>query len=244
MASPCTFAQSYFGVLRGDETIQYKSPYPGVITLYTKNVGVIEKSKKVFDIKNHENNTKIEILKIKIDRLKKKTEYFKELYNSTENAYNSGFISLRELRDKRDEINENDIRIKELIAELKSLEHLSGLGNVSVNGNFIIRELSVSNQQNVNTGDAIMKIETLNKYYVDIKFDPVKFKGNIQNKKVKYRSLVNDKTGKGEIVKITSANSDLNSGVYGLKIASVVLNDTDGDMSALLDTAFEVIIDD
>ena len=32
-------AETYFGVLRGNEIIQYKSPYAGIINLHVKNVG-------------------------------------------------------------------------------------------------------------------------------------------------------------------------------------------------------------
>lgn len=232
------------GLLRGDETIQYKSPYSGIITLYQKSVGDVEKNKKLFDLKNYEYSAKIEILKIKINRLRKKGYNLTDSYNSAKMAYEAGFISLRELQGKNDEVNENEISIKELTTELESLENQLSFGNVRVDGKFIIRDVFVSDKQNVNAGDNIIKIETLNRYHVDIKYDPISINGRIQDKNIKYRSLIDGKTGTGKVVKVMNANNDINSVTHGLKIASVVIHNSDTDISYLLDTAFEIIIDD
>ncbi|MGM1236200.1 hypothetical protein ACS0TE_26490 [Escherichia coli] len=212
-------AETYFGVLRGNEIIQYKSPYAGIINLHVKNVGDVDKNKNLFEIESFEYQAKIDIINIKIRRL-------------------------RDLQEKKDAISETELNIKELKTEKKALIHLLQSGNISMERDFIIRDIYVSQRQAVNTGDSLIKVETLNKYHIDIKFDPVAIKGRIQDKDIKLKSLVNGFSCSGNVVKITSASSDGNSSSPGLKIATIELNTPDVDMSTLLDTAFEIIVSD
>ena len=237
-------AETYFGVLRGNEIIQYKSPYAGIINLHVKNVGDVDKNKNLFEIESFEYQAKIDIINIKIRRLERNKKHLERSYEYSRDAYNSGFIPLRDLQEKKDAISETELNIKELNTEKKALIHLLQSGNISMERDFIIRDIYVSQRQAVNTGDSLIKVETLNKYHIDIKFDPVAIKGRIQDKDIKLKSLVNGFSCSGNVVKITSASSDGNSSSPGLKIATIELNTPDVDMSTLLDTAFEIIVSD
>lgn len=244
LASFNSYAETYFGVLRGNEVIQYKSPYAGIVNLHVKNIGDVDNNKKLFDIENFEYRAKIDIIDIKTNRLKKNKKELESSYKHIKDAYNSGFISLRELQEKKDYISEIELNIKELNTEKDILNNLLRLGNVGVESKFIIRDIFVSQKQAVNPGDNIIKVETLNKYHIDIKFDPVVMKGRMQDKEIKLKSLVNGLSCSGKVVKITSANSDGNSSSLGLKIATVELISDNSDISPLLDTAFEIIVSD
>ncbi|MDX5601819.1 ABC transporter, partial [Escherichia coli] len=86
----------------------------------------------------------------------------------------------------------------------------------------------------------IMKIETIDKFHVDIKFDPVM--SNFKGKKIKYRSLVSGLTGEAKLINITG---NLSGEVKnGLKTAVLQIDDGNRVSHELLDTAFEISIDD
>lgn len=242
--SCCVNATNYYGVLRGDEIIQYKSPYNGIISLHVENAGDIGENRLLFTVDSFEINAKIGTIRLKLNRYRNKLKRAKQSYVNFKNSYNDGFISHNELLDKQDAVSEVEVNIKELETELNTLEMLKELGNVEYKDSFIIRDISVTNHQPVNTGDSILKIESLKNYYIDIKFDPVQIKHKLLNEIVNLVSLVNGYKLKGRVVKISNAPSDNNVGIRGLKTASIILEKGDEDITSLIDTAFEVTIDD
>lgn len=236
-------AETYYGTLRGEGFIQYKSPFNGIINLGSIQLGSVYSNKTLFVIENHEHVSKMEILKLRIKSLKKKRNRLHENLRHLKNALSEGFISQNEFFEKNDEIENIDVNIKELTTELEGIQNLTKLGVAYVSDNFIINDIAVNNHQYVNSGDYIMQVERLNAYYVDIKFDPVVIKGRLQDKNITFKSLVSKITGRGKISKITNSQ-DRNSDVYGLQIASIKIENNDCEMSSLLDTAFEITVYD
>lgn len=237
-------ASSYYGILRGDETIQYKSPYSGIISLHVGNAGDIEDDKLLFTVESFENNAKIDTIRLKLDQFKTKLKRLKKSYINVKQSYNEGFISHNELLDKQDVISEVEVNIKELEMEMNALIRLKELGKAEYKNKFIIRDVYVTNHQAINAGDNILKIESLKNYYLDIKFDPVQIKYQLLNKMVDITSLVNGYKWKGRVVKISNAPSDNNSSIRGLKTASIILEESNIDVTPLIDTAFEITIND
>ncbi|VUW92073.1 hypothetical protein [Escherichia coli] len=234
----------YYGVLRGDESIQYKSPYNGVVNLNSSRVGEIGESKTLFTVDNYEYLSKVDILRLKIQTLNEKRKRLSESLKYMRGSYISGFLSKNEFYEKKEEIKELDVSMKEYNAELKSIRNMINLGKIEVKSRFMISDIAVNNNQYVNSGDYIMQVELLNQYLVDIKYDPVSIKGRLQDKKIKFKSLVAGISGEGKVLKISNTNSRDNSNAYGLKIASIAINSSVYDMSSLLDTAFEITIND
>ena len=69
---PCTsYADVYYGILRGSESIVYKSPYAGFIELNNLREGDISESKNIFTIHNYEYDNKKKILLLQIKKEEK-----------------------------------------------------------------------------------------------------------------------------------------------------------------------------
>ena len=85
------------------------------------------------------------------------------------------------------------INLKEIESELISLNYINELSNPYVQGRFVCQEVFVSPGSYIASGDLIMNIEMINKYRIEIKFDPVTT--NLKKKSIRYRSLVNGSTG-------------------------------------------------
>ncbi|EED0306653.1 hypothetical protein D8N18_RS24480, partial [Escherichia coli] len=81
----------------------------------------------------------------------------------------------------------------------------------------------------------IMKIETIDKFHIDIQVDPSEI--DIKSKKIKYKSLVANLFGNARIVGITASSPD--NSFSGLKKVSLELDNANINPE-LLDTAFEV----
>ncbi|OKU81217.1 hypothetical protein AWJ24_09215 [Escherichia coli] len=224
--------------------MQYKSPYNGVVNLNSSRVGEIGESKTLFTVDNYEYLSKVDILRLKIQTLNEKRKRLSESLEYMRGSYISGFLSKNEFYEKKEEIKELDVSMKEYNAELKSIRNMINLGKIEVKSRFMISDIAVNNNQYVNSGDYIMQVELLNQYLVDIKYDPVSIKGRLQDKKIKFKSLVAGISGEGKVLKISNTNSRDNSNTYGLKIASIAINSSVYDMSSLLDTAFEITIND
>ncbi|HBL8814498.1 TPA: hypothetical protein LTW52_005161 [Escherichia coli] len=237
-------AETYYGTLRGEGVTQYKSPFNGIIELGSIQPGGIYSNSTLFVIRNHEYLSKMEILELKINMLKEnRNRLYENLWHS-KNALKKGFISRNDFFEKNYEIENVDINIKELSAELEGIKSLNKLGIIHTPGKLIINDIAVNDHQYVNTGDYIMQVERLNSYYVDIKFDPVAIKGRLQDKNITFKSLVSKVTGKGIVSKVANSQ-DKSSEVYGLKIASIKIEcDDDYEISSLLDTVFEIIVND
>ena len=137
-------------------------------------------------------------------------------------------------------MNNIEIELEELESQYKSLEYLDLVKKPFIKEKYIYRNIYVNNNAFVNVGDNIMKIETIDKFHVDIKFDPVM--SNFKGKKIKYRSLVSGLTGEAKLINITG---NLSGEVKnGLKTAVLQIDDGNRVSHELLDTAFEISIDD
>ncbi|EDV81555.1 hypothetical protein ACM91H_18775 [Escherichia coli] len=237
-----TYADTFYGTLRGSDVLNLKSPYDGVILLKEKEIGKLYDSKIIFSIKNFEHLSKLEVLHMKISNTKNKYQRMQDEYKHSLDAYKKGYISKYELVNKHDDIKELNISLKELILEADTLENLIEIGKPLITKPFIIRDMAVSNNQSVQGGDFLMTIELLDHYRVDIKYDPASLSGRLQDKKIKFKSTVNSSViGSAHIHKINSVTDGRE--LYGLKVASLIL-DTSIDLSDLIDTVFEITVDD
>ncbi|HAX7836786.1 TPA: hypothetical protein JTJ58_005007, partial [Escherichia coli] len=106
-----------------------------------------------------------------------------------------------------------------------------------------IRDIFVTDGQYVNSGDDIISIELLSNFYIDITIDPVDINGNLKNKRIRYRSLVDSFTGSATIFKTSRAYKpdEVSS---GLRLVTLLIHGKWEELSNNLDTAFEIFIDD
>lgn len=232
----------FYGVLRGGGAIDIKSSYNGVAKhLMVKDEGVHENESPIM-VESFEINAKINILKIKIKNIKSRIKRFKREYANIIESYNKGFISLSGVNEKEDAIKEAMVNLEELNIELAALENTLKSGKIFIAKKFIIRQFYVADNQVVNAGDNIVNIETVDKYLVDIKYDPVTIKGRIQDKEIKFKSLVTGDSGKATVLTITTPKD--NDNTQGAKIASLLISPEGADLHQLLDTVFEITIND
>lgn len=239
-----TYADTYYGVLRGSEFLTFKSPYSGFITLNSLKEGDIGKDAKLFTIHNYEYENKKKILSLKIKNAEKQKTRIQREYQDGLSAFYKGFVSQRDLYSYEDKLDNIELYLTSLRSEINSLNDTLQLGDISINKPFIMRSVNVNNQQYVNPGDLLMNVELLDRFYVDIKIDPVVFPGNIKEKNIGYSSLVANITGKASVIRISGIVDHTNSKASGMRMVTLLLDGDRSSLQALLDTAFEIKIDD
>lgn len=153
----------------------------------------------------------------KLQAERKKKHRLQTDYKESKYAYESGYISKDELLDIEDKINDSNMTIINLNVEQDNIANMLKLAKPFVNSPFIIRNIFVNNEQYVNSGDDIIDIELLDKFFIDVKIDPVSLHGNIKEKKIEYRSLVNGLSGFASVIRVTrtteSGQDDKSSGL-------------------------------
>ncbi len=231
---------SWYGILRGDSVISYKSPVNGIVEYLNCTPGSDKNDSKIFKIASIDGISKKDILELKLSKAQDEYKKYKDDHENASNAYNEGLIAKNELRDISDKIKDSAINLKELESEISSLNYINELSNPYVQGRFVCRDIFVSQGSYITSGDLIMNIEMINKYLIEIKFDPVTT--NIKKKTIRYRSLVNGSTGGAKL--ISTKNSTNNSGMEGLKSAILELENNGKLSPDLLDTAFEITLND
>ena len=206
---------------------------------------IVTIGKRLFSIMNHEYTAKKDIVAIKRNMEEKKLARLKGVKTHSTSMFSKGFISRENLHDIDEKISNTELTIMGLDIESKNLEHLLKLSSPFLHTPFIIRNIFVTNEQYVNVGDDIMSIELLDNFYIDVKFDPVSITGNIRDKRIRYRSLVNSLMGSATVVKNIRASGESNQDdTSGLRIITLLIDGDRNELSNLLDTAFEIIIDD
>nr|WP_244428440.1 aatB domain protein [Escherichia coli] len=130
-----------------------------------------------------------------------------------------------------------------LNVEQDNIANMLKLAKPFVNSPFIIRNIFVNNEQYVNSGDDIIDIELLDKFFIDVKIDPVSLHGNIKEKKIEYRSLVNGLSGFASVIRVTrTTESGQDDKSSGLRVVTLNITGDHKKLSELLDTAFEIEI--
>ena len=130
-----------------------------------------------------------------------------------------------------------------LNVEQDNIANMLKLAKPFVNSPFIIRNIFVNNEQYVNSGDDIIDIELLDKFFIDVKIDPVSLHGNIKEKKIEYRSLVNGLSGFASVIRVTrTTESGQDDKSSGLRVITLNITGDHKKLSELLDTAFEIEI--
>lgn len=235
-------AETYFGTLRGEKIIELKSPFSGIIEHNLPVDGRVNENSSPLKIKSLELESKMEILTLKINTLNSKLSRLIYEYKNAQTYYDKGFISNYELNEKKDAISEAKISLQELKIELSALKKTLEMGTPVIANKYLIRQFHTVDRQIVNAGDHIVSVEIVDNFYIDIKFDPVTSKGRLQDKEITVRSLVTGQTGKADVFKIS--NPVDNNNTQGSKIASLVIKADEIDLPQLLDTVFEVEIND
>ncbi|HDI3035275.1 MULTISPECIES: hypothetical protein [Cronobacter] len=232
----------YYGILKGGDIIEFKSPVSGVVSLVGNKEGDIKTKGTVFDLESIENNAKIDLLNLKIKKTRALLLQKKNEYNEAYQSYKLGYISKNELDLRANQLNDAEIELKQLHIELSSIIKLKNLSNPYVNDKFIIRNLYVNDGQYVNTNEPILKIEKIDKYHVNIKVDPLVL-GDIKNHDIRAKSLVSGEIFKARLLKVNS--DDSGNSATGMKIITLLIEPQDVIINDnLLDTAFEIIIND
>ncbi|HHL8295760.1 TPA: hypothetical protein ACQ717_004349 [Escherichia coli] len=235
-------AETYYGTLRGEKIIELKSPFSGVIEHNLTIDGRVNENSSPIKIKSLELESKIEILIIKINTLKSKISRLIHECRIAQIYYDKGFISNAELNEKKDAISEAKISLQELTIELTTLKKTLEMGTPLIENKFLVRQFYTVDKQIVNAGDRIVSVEIVDDFYIDIKFDPVTLKGRLQDKEITARSLVTGQTAKAAVFKIS--NPIDNNNTQGSKIASLIVKTDEIDLPQLLDTVFEIEIND
>ena len=235
-------ADTFYGTLRGERTIEIKSPYNGVVHQHLYKEGEIYTDASPVSIESYELNSKKSILNIKIKNLNSKILRLEKDYANTLKSYNKGFVALYNVNEKEDAIKNEKINLEELNIELKALKNTLQLGKPLITGKFIIRQFYATDKQVVNAGDNIMRVENVDNFLMDIKYDPVTLKGRIQDKEITFNSLVSNAKGKAAVLSIT--NPKENDNTQGAKVATLMLCTDSNDLYQLLDTVFEITIHD
>jgi hypothetical protein len=239
-----SYADIYYGVLRGSESITYKSPYSGFITLNTLREGEILEGVNLFKIHNYEYDNKKNMILLKIKKEEKQKKRIQIQYQDGLRAYQKGFLSKNDLYNYEEKLDDMVLSLTGLRSELNLLNNILHLGIVDMENPFIIRNINVTNQQYVNSGDLLMSIELLDSFFVDIKIDPVVFSGNIKDKNISYVSLVSNMTGKASVVRVSGTVDRTDSNSSGMRIVTLLIHGERTSLQTLLDTAFEIKIDD
>lgn len=241
--SPKAFCDIYYGVLHGNKVIHFKSPYPGIVKLSDIEEGEIKQNITLFKVLNHEYNSKNLLIEKKLQAERKKKHRLQTDYKESKYAYESGYISKDELLDIEDKINDSNMTIINLNVEQDNIANMLKLAKPFVNSTFIIRNIFVNNEQYVNSGDDIIDIELLDKFFIDVKIDPVSLHGNIKEKKIEYRSLVNGLSGFASVIRVTrTTESGQDDKSSGLRVITLNITGDHKKLSELLDTAFEIEI--
>ncbi|EAA3133235.1 TPA: hypothetical protein H2W70_004540 [Salmonella enterica] len=235
-------ADTYYGTLRGENLIELKSPYSGVVEHNLKVDGNVKKNISPLIIKSIELESKKEIINLKINTLSAKISRLMNEYKSAQNSYEKGFTSGIELNQKKDAINEAEISLRELKIELTALEKVLEMGNPTIHRKFLVRQFHTADKQLVNAGDRTVSIEIIDNLYIDFKFDPVTIKGRIQDKDITVKSLVTGHKSKAIVSSVS--NSVSNNNTQGAKVASLLIKTEEIDLTQLLDTVFEIHIND
>lgn len=238
---------NYYGVLHGNKNVKYKSPFAGVVILEDMIEGnVVTVERKLFSVLNHEYTAKKDIVAMKRNMEEKKLSRLKGAKTHLTSMFSKGLISRESLHDIDEKISNTELTIMGLDIESKNLEQLLKLSSPFLHTPFIIRNIFVTNEQYVNAGDDIMSVELLDNFYIDVKFDPVSITGNIRDKRIRYRSLVNSLMGSATVVKNIRASGESTQGedTSGLRSITLLIDGDRNELSNLLDTAFEIIIDD
>lgn len=239
-----TYADTYYGVLRGSEAITYKSPYSGFITLNDFREGDIQEGGDLFRIHNYEYDNKKEIIKMKIKKEERQKKRIQSQYQDGLLSYEKGFLSKNDLHSYEDKMDDIELSLISLHSELNSLNEIYHLGIANTKKPFIIRNIYVTNRQYVNPGDMLMTVELLDSFYVDIKIDPVVFTGNIKDKNIRYVSLVSNMAGKASVVRVSGIVDSTGAKTSGMRTVTLLIHGERDLLQALLDTAFEVKVDD
>ena len=207
---------------------------------------VVTVERKLFSVLNHEYTAKKDIVVMKRDMEEKKLARLKGVKTHSISMFSKGLISRESLHDIDEKISNAELTIMGLDIESKNLEQLLKLSSPFLHTPFIIRNIFVTNEQYVNAGDDIMVVELLDYFYIDVKFDPVSITGNIRDKRIRYRSLVNSLMGSATVVKNIRASGESTQGedTSGLRIITLLIDGDQNELSNLLDTAFEIIRDD
>lgn len=221
--------------------MELKSPYNGVVKIFESNNEKTFFNEPPFIIESYELESKINIIKIKINNSKAKIKRLERDYKSAKKSFELGYVSRSDLDAKKDAFTEAAINIEELNIELNALERILELGKPIMNFRYIIRDVYSLNNQVVNTGDTILKIENVDKFMVDVKYDPVALSGRVQDKTITVKSLVTGEVFNASVDKIYTSGDNA---YHGSKMVSILLERNSEDLVQLLDTVFEVRISD
>jgi hypothetical protein len=234
------YSLSWYGILRGDTIIDYKSPVNGIVDSLKCTLGVDQNNTEIFKITSIDGVHKKEILELKINKARDEYKKYKKDYMNANHAFNEGLIAKNELDDIRRKMRDAIINLKEIESDIEKFNYINNLSNPYIKGRFVCQDVFVSQNSYVNSGDLIMKIEMIDRYRIEIKYDPVTT--NLKNRTIRYRSLVNNSTGNAKL--IATKNLKDNSSMGGLKSAIIELEHNGELYPELLDTAFEITLHD
>ncbi|OSK88079.1 hypothetical protein [Escherichia coli] len=237
-----TYATQYYSILRGNQQIVFKSTFPGILNLNNNQEGQIYSAGLLFNVESYEYTSKLSTLKKRLQYEKNKKLKSQLQLKIAKEEFEKGFIPLNELDEIKEKTTDISLKIYEIESEIYHLKQLLPMNSPRIDAKYIIRNIYSADGVYVKSGEDILKIETLDAYHLDIKFDPSSLTGNIKNKEIRVRSLTGGFSGKAVVTKIF--NPDNNNGIYGLKIASLRVETDSQELSDYLDTTFEVIIND
>lgn len=239
------YADVYYGVLRGSQLSNFKSPYAGTVELPKYKEGDVYNNSILFHLSNIELLAKKNLFEEKINFEKHKQKRLYTEYERIKKGIAMGFYSKNEAFKIEDEIQNIEILIKSLVIEKDSISRLINVGSPKIYKPFIVRNLFIESGRHVDSGDNIITIEYLDDFYIDIKIDPVIIRGDLKTKKITFKSLVRDVSGRASVVRMvrSSLNGNENKS-SGLRLITLLIHSDPELLVDLLDTTFEISIND
>lgn len=232
----------YYGVLRGDKRINYKAVVSGEIKVNDLHEGDVKENVVLFDIDATGNALELKLLEKKKNNLMGKIVFLRNSVSASKRAFSDGLISMEQNKEREIRLRESLVQLDEYELQKNKLIKEKDAASPKVKELFAVRNIAVADGQYVGQGDPVMSIETLGRFNVDIKIDPSILKGNIKSKSIKYKSLVDGSSGLVVVKNVFSAND--NSGANGMRMVTLELVLPKKNIYELLDTVFEIEVND
>ncbi|EAS3781298.1 hypothetical protein ACQSE7_20160 [Salmonella enterica] len=236
-----SFCSSVIGILHGNETITYTSPFDTEIKYLESRTGMILKDKIIYTLDDAELRKDENIMTLKKELLDKRIRMARKNVNTVKSGVAKGFLTENDLADAEQSLYELIIQKNENDKSFLILSRKKDRTSLIAHSYFILRNNFAYQNSFLKTGDAIVTVELLNKLQVEVKIDPIQLSTFKKGDGIRWKSLVNNVSGAGTISYIAQDN-DISSGLK--KVVISIPEDRKEELVDLVDTPFEIIFDD
>ncbi|EAM9431672.1 TPA_asm: HlyD family secretion protein [Salmonella enterica] len=236
-----SFSSGSVGILHGNETITYTSPFDTDIKYIESRTGVILKDKLIYSLGDDVLKKDEDIMMLKRELINKRIRGARKNVNTVKHGVLNGFLTETDLSDAEQSLYTLIIEGKENDKNITLLNKKKERLSLIIADYFILRNSFSYNNAYLKTGDAIVTVELLKTLQVEIKIDPIHLSLLKKGDNIRWKSLVNESTGNGVISYITQ-DDDISSGFK--KVVISVPDERKSELIDLVDTPFEIFFDD